>query len=109
MIKGREFPEWFQDIPVLLPGEDWYLHAYWALDSERIGGGSQTVGRIPWSRTLTYGAYHGLVEPMLSAFWEYVIAMDSGYREHMRIEHDRFTRMNKPKKAAKKPEARYAR
>lgn len=93
---------------MLLAGEEWFLRTYWVLDSERTGSGSQTVGRIPWSRVIAYGSFYGLSGWLLSALWEYVSAMDSGYREFMRNEHERYTRMNK-KKPKKAPEARYSR
>ena len=95
--------------PELLPGEEWYLSAFWELSSERIGSGSQTLGRIPWSRALMFGAYHGLEEPMLSAFWKYVSAMDMGYLQFMKNEHERHTRYQKKKPAASSKSPRYTR
>lgn len=67
-----------------------------------------TVGRIPWSKAMQYGAYFGLEEPMLSHFWTIVASMDGGYLEWMKNEHDRHSRMNKPKKG-KAGSGRYSR
>jgi len=94
--------------PELLPGEEWFVTSYWELSSERVGSGSQTLGRIPWSRAIMFGADHGLEEPMLSAFWRYVSAMDTGYLEFMKHEHDRHVRYSK-KKSKKSAKARYDR
>tara|TARA_R110000851_G_scaffold268071_2_gene420695 strand:+ start:23404 stop:23577 length:174 start_codon:yes stop_codon:yes gene_type:complete len=55
-----------------------------------------------------FGAYHGLEEPMLSAFWKYVQAMDNGYLEFQKHEHDRHQRYAK-KKNPKSASARYKR
>lgn len=59
-----------------------------------------TVGRIPWSRVMQFGAHHGLREPLLSHLWTIINAMDDGYREYMKNEHDRHARYARKKKPA---------
>ncbi len=92
-------------MPELLPGEEWYVSAFWDLASERIGSGSQTLGRIPWSKAMMFGTYWGLREPMLSGFWLIIQQMDMGYLEYMKGEHDRYVRLNKPKPKQQKPQS----
>lgn len=93
-----------------MPGEEWYIAAYWDLATERTGAGSQTLGRIPWSRVMTYGAYSGLDESMLPIFWRIIRQMDAGYLEYMKGEHDRYVRTHSPPKTpSKKDGGRYNR
>lgn len=97
---------------MLLPHEEWYVAAYWDLATERAAAGSQTLGRIPWSRAMLYGSHAGLDESALSIFWRIIRQMDVGYLEYMKGEHDRYVRANAPpkkKSPEKKPGGRYGR
>mgnify|MGYP003636533986 CR=1 FL=1 len=98
--KRRPYPEWFLDKPVLLPGEEWFLTAYWTCATERRSDG-QTVGHIPWSSVIQFGSYHGLDRWMLDLLWAFLSEMDKGFLLWMKNEHDRHVRMNKPKKKPK--------
>lgn len=71
----------------MLPGEEFYLEAFWSLSTERQVG--QALGRIPWSRAMLYAVKEGVEPDMLGPFWRILYEMDTGYLEHQRNEHDK--------------------
>lgn len=84
--KGRAFPEWYLDCPELLPGEEFYIVAFWTLNTERqVAQG--VLGRIPWSRAMDYAVKKGVAPDMLDAFWQIVSALDTAYLEGQRTEY----------------------
>lgn len=84
--KGRPFPEWYLDFPEILPGEEFYLIAFWTLSTERqVSQGA--LGRIPWSRAMNYAVKKGVAPDMLDAFWQIVSTLDAAYLEGQRTEY----------------------
>ena len=79
-----------------MPGEEWYLEAYWTLSTERQIGG-MAVGSIAWSAVIRYGSYSGLDRSMLDHFWTIISTMDSGYMKWMSDQHERHMRAKAPK------------
>lgn len=79
-----------------------YLRAFWDLASERRSDG-MSVGRIPWSMARLYARDElGLEECMLDHFWRIISAMDAGFLNWQKSEHDRHVRAHAPKKRASK-------
>lgn len=94
-MKGRPNPEWLQECPELLPGEEIYVRAFWDLRTEATSG-DRTLGRIPWSKAREYGQHLlGLEPAMLDPFWRVITACDTGFLEWMKSEHDRYVRNTK--------------
>lgn len=90
--KGRPDPEWLKDCPHLLPGEELYFEAFWTLRTE-VASDAQVVSRIPWSACMRYGHLElGWPYPFLRVLWRIITALDNGYAEHMRNEHDKYAR-----------------
>lgn len=72
------------------------MEAFWTLSTERqVSQGA--IGQIPWSAAMRYASFRGVEGSMLRAFWKVISAMDDGFREWQRGEHDRHVRMNQPK------------
>lgn len=62
-----------------LPGDEFYMKAFWDLSTERqLGMG---VGPIPWSRIFQYGNFYQLDEDLLDPFIQIIREMDNGYLE----------------------------
>ena len=57
-MKGRDFPEWYNKVPLIGLGEDFYLSAYSDLSTCRQVGMGQ--GPIPWDKIVQYGLFYGL-------------------------------------------------
>ena len=75
--KGRSLPAWYLLWTEPLPGDDWFMGAFWDLSTERpIGMGS---GPIPWSALLRYAAYAGLTPGTMLLFRTVIHAMDREY------------------------------
>lgn len=83
---------------MLLPGEEFYLQSFWALDSERSV--SMVIGRIPWSKTMDFAARKGLDESNADLFWQVISGLDEAYRHWMKKEHERSLESSKTKKGA---------
>lgn len=88
--KGREPPDWYVDEPEILPGEGFYLRAFWSLSTERSVG--QVLGWIPWSRAIDYASKAGLDADMIGPFWTIIHLMDGGYMEWQSNEYKRSAR-----------------
>lgn len=74
------------------------MRAFWVLSSERPHG-DKTIGPIPWSKAREYGRSElGLEPEMLDVFWRIISALDATFRDWMKSEHDRYVRLNKPRK-----------
>ena len=78
--KGLPPPDWVENEPLLYPGDDFYLNAFYQLNSCRTFDGA-TPGQIPWDKIVLYADRHGL-EPDVSKLFEHVLSdMDSAYLE----------------------------
>lgn len=75
--KGRPLPDWFLEEPELLPGDTFYLEAFWELSTCRSFSGG--VGPIPWTAVVDYGLRFGLDDDMLAPFVTVIRAMDAEY------------------------------
>lgn len=77
---GQPLPERIANAPSLKLGLEFYLQAFFDLDSERVQG--LGPGRIPWSAMTRYAEHHGLMEDeteMLRYFLQYI---DTAYLNH---------------------------
>jgi len=75
--KGRPLPDWFLEEPELLPGDTFYLEAFWELSTCRSFGNG--MGPIPWTAIIEYGLRFGLDDDMLAPFVTVIRAMDAEY------------------------------
>lgn len=81
--KGRKPPEWFTQQPHLQPGDDFWIAAFFDLNTTRNFEG----GPIPWSRIREYGIYVGLDADLIRTLIAVIRAMDVrflGWREEQR-------------------------
>lgn len=77
IAKGRPLPKWAENEPVLCPGDEFYIKAFFDLSSCReVGMG---IGPIPWRDILTYAIFFGLEEDLIDPFIQIIREMDSGY------------------------------
>jgi hypothetical protein len=77
LAKGRNLPDWYLEEPVLLPGEDFYINAFWDLSTCRQIG--MDSGPIPWDKIHEYGLHTGLDDDILKMFVSIIRTMDTGY------------------------------
>lgn len=77
--RGVPAPEWLDEVPVLIDGDEFYLQAFNELSTCRqIGFG---VGPIPWRDIIFFAEYARLDETMLPIFVRIIRAMDRVYLE----------------------------
>jgi len=69
-----------QNEPILLPGDNFYLTAFYELSTCRAFG--WTLGPIPWRDLVFYAQYAGLEEDLFPVFVLTLRAMDAVYLEH---------------------------
>ncbi len=80
--KGREDPDWLGDEPVLPAPAQWYLDAFWDLDTMRpVSQG--IVGQVPYDRVVWYGEREGMRGPLLRLFTYLVRALDAAYLKEL--------------------------
>ena len=75
--KGRDLPDWFLEEPPLLPGDQFYLDAFWDLSTCRPVGMSE--GPIPWTSIVEYWRMSGLDDDTMELFVGVIRAMDAEY------------------------------
>lgn len=98
--KGRPAPDWFYDEPLLYPGDDFFLRAFWDLSTERQLG--MSVGPIPWSRIQQYGGHSSVNSDMMVVFTLVVRTMDQGYLEWVAAEQEKMKQRAKSKTPGKR-------
>ncbi|MES0340684.1 MAG: hypothetical protein ABUK08_00050 [Candidatus Humimicrobiaceae bacterium] len=77
IAKGRALPEWALNKPEHLPGDEFFLTAFYQLSSCRYF--SEVPGPIPWDKIILYAHIREL-EPDVSLAFEYILReMDAGY------------------------------
>ena len=79
--RGQPIPEWLQNEPLLLPGDEFYMSAFYELSTCRSYG--WTLGPIPWRDIIFYAQYAGLEEDLLPVFVRSLRAMDTVYMEYI--------------------------
>jgi hypothetical protein len=77
IAKGRDLPDSYLKEPIINPGDEFYLHAWFELDSERSSG--MSIGPIPWSKIVEYGIFHGIDRDVLEPFIQVIRQMDAAY------------------------------
>lgn len=86
---GKPPPQWYLEEPDLLPGDEFYVKAFWDLSTERYFGWA--VGPIPWSRIVAYGERCNLDDGMISVFVYVIRSMDEAYQEWFREDSNKST------------------
>lgn len=77
-MKGRELPEWYLQEPVLLPGEDFYVRAFYRLSADRSSS-NIGVGCIPYTSRVLYAERAGFDGCMVDAFVDIIGLIDGRY------------------------------
>lgn len=85
IAKGRELPDWVDKEPVILPGDEFYIQAWFELDTCRQVG--MDLGLIPWDKIVFYGQFHGMEEDVLEAFIQIIRQMDGAYLKRKGQQH----------------------
>ncbi len=75
--KNRPLPDWFENEPLLLPGDEFYIGAFHNLGTCRQYG--MTVGPIPWNIIVEYAALHELDNELTKGFVKIISEMDKAY------------------------------
>lgn len=74
-------------MPALEPGDEFYLRAFWDLNTTRQIG--MDLGPIPWNRIVEYGERAGLDHDLINPFVRIIRLMDAAYREWNEAEADK--------------------
>lgn len=69
--KGRDLPNWYYDEPVLNPGDDFYINAFW-----EISNGEP----ISWMERVLYASRKGLDDSLIDAFSIIIKELDVKYQ-----------------------------
>src|SRR5690606_11766519 len=85
LAKGRPIPDWAKEEPQLLPGDEFYVEAFWELCSERL----MPMGQIPWRSIVEYGRHKSLDDDILPVFHTVVREMDRAYLRWQAEQADR--------------------
>jgi len=75
--RGVEPPSFLKPEPLLLPGDQFYLDAFWDLSTCRQMG--MGLGPIPWKDILEYAQYKELDCDLVDMFFLTIRAMDRVY------------------------------
>jgi hypothetical protein len=76
--RGLPPPEWLENEPIMAPGDEFYLTAFYQLSSCRQVGGD-LPGSIPWDKIVQYADRRQLDPDVARAFEHIMQAMDEGY------------------------------
>lgn len=88
---GRDgtLPEWARNQPDLVRGDEFWLSAFWKLNTCRQFG--MSVGPIPWIVIEHYADRFGLEPDIRDLLHVLVWEMDKAYLAYVRDEHSRST------------------
>lgn len=100
MAKKRPLPDWYLEEPYLLPGESFYMEAFWELSTCRSFGNG--VGPIPWTAIVQYGYTSELESDTLEIFVAVIRAMDAEYVKWQSAEAERQRKAAEPPKKSKR-------
>ena len=75
--KGRALPKWYLDEPYVFPAQQFFLKAFWDLNTCRSTG--MGIGPIPWDKIVQYGSYAGLDDDMIEPLVSIIREMDAEY------------------------------
>jgi hypothetical protein len=90
--KGRKAPEWYLDEPQLLIGDDFYVREFWHLHTTRAIGGT-TYGPIPIPAIEDRAEWRfGFEDDVFDLYVAVIRAMDDGFLDWNRDEHNKTTR-----------------
>lgn len=96
--KGRELPTWYMEKPCLLPGDEFYLKAFWDLNTGRSVGFA--VGPIPWKDIVEYAAWAKLDDDVAGVFVYVMREMDAEYLKHVLEKQEKGTPKARPNRIA---------
>lgn len=78
---GMQIPDRIKNAPVLRFGLQFYLQAFFDLDSERSQGFG--LGRIPWLAIKSYAVFYELDEEQSDCLIYFIRAMDSAHLKNV--------------------------
>jgi hypothetical protein len=76
--KGQSLPDWVEDEPIISPGDEFILSAFYHLSSCRHFGG-EVPGPIPWNHVIRYAEQAGLDEENTKFLVFILREMDAAY------------------------------
>lgn len=82
IAKNRPLPDWYLDRPKMLPGDDFYLDAFWKLNTTRMIG--MDLGPIPWDKCVLYATYMKLDNDIFEHFIGIIMSLDVAYLDWYR-------------------------
>jgi len=92
--RGR-LPDWYLRQPRWVRGDEIYLHAWVAMQTERVrsirsheGKMVSETGPIPWHSVILFAEKMGFSRSAQFWFAQVMLALDAAYREHGRKEED---------------------
>lgn len=95
LAKGRPLPAWVDNEPELFDGDEFYIQAWYELDTCRQVG--MDVGMIPWDKIVLYGQFHGLENDVLQAFIQIIREMDAAFMKRKEQKREVDKHVNKPR------------
>lgn len=98
---GR-LPDWYEEQPPTVRGDDFWLLAFNCLATDRQLVGNGGIGPIPWSKAILYGKEAGFDRRTRWWFAQVMLTLDTLWRERKREDND------KEQKRAEKAQAREA-
>ena len=81
---GGRLPDWYENRPPLIRGDEFYMRAFWELSSCRQFG--EAIGPIPWHRIAQYGSRKQLGSGMMGVFETVIRELDEAYLSQQREE-----------------------
>jgi len=76
-LRGVPPPKFLDDEPLLLPGDEFYMTAFYRLDTCRSIG--MSYGPIPWRDIVMYADREGLDSDLVQLFVYVIRSMDGEY------------------------------
>ena len=87
---GQPVPQAILNKPILEEGLDFYLKAYFTLDSERTH--AEGARPIPWSKMVLYAETYGFAEDLLEDFVHLLTALDNANMARINADIERRNR-----------------
>jgi hypothetical protein len=76
---GKPVPDWYEEKPELVQGDEFYLSAFWVLNTSRTVSDAKTINCIPWRDIALFAEFYKLEDSLKELFVEVMLAMDREY------------------------------
>lgn len=99
LAKKQPLPEWAAEEPILSPGDEVFLRAFYNLTTCRQIG--MSIGPIPWTDIYKYALFLELDKDLIDPFIQIIREMDSGWLNWQHDEQERKRNQERNMKQAK--------